>query len=70
MMTLYLVFEDLKAGRITTKSRLVMTKAGWRRPPSKLGLKPGQSISMKQAILSLVTKSANDVATAIGDKEP
>ena len=68
MMTLYLIFEDLKAGRIKKSSRLVMTKAGARRPPSKLGLRPGQSISMNQAIYSLVTKSANDVATAVGDK--
>ena len=68
MMTLYLVFEDLKSGRIKKSDRLIMTKAGWRRPPSKLGLKPGQSISVEQAILSLVTKSANDVATAFGGK--
>ena len=68
MMTLYLIFEDLKSGRINLKSRMVMTKAGWRRVPSKLGLRPGQSISIEQAIYSLVTKSANDVATAIGDK--
>ena len=68
MMTLYLIFEDLKAGRIKKSSRLVMTRAGAARPPSKLGLKPGQSISMEQVIYSLVTKSANDVATAIGDK--
>ncbi|NKB54097.1 MAG: D-alanyl-D-alanine carboxypeptidase [Rhizobiaceae bacterium] len=68
MMTLYLVFEDLKSGRIKLNSRLVMSKAGWRREPSKLGLRPGQSISMKQAIYSLVTKSANDVATALGDQ--
>ncbi len=68
MMTLYLVFEDLKAGRISKSSRVVMTKAGARRPPSKIGLRVGRSISMEQAILSLVTKSANDVSTAIGDK--
>ncbi len=68
MMTLYLVFEDLKSGRIKLSSRLVMSKAGWRREPSKLGLRPGQSISMQQAIYSLVTKSANDVATALGDQ--
>ena len=68
MMTLYLVFEDLKSGRIKKSDRVVMTKAGARRPPSKIGLRPGQSISVEQAILSLVTKSANDVATAIGDK--
>ena len=68
MMTLYLIFEDLKSGRIKKRDRLVMTRAGWRRQPSKLGLKVGQSISIEQGILSLVTKSANDVATAFGDK--
>ncbi|MGI9365026.1 MAG: serine hydrolase [Rhizobiaceae bacterium] len=68
MMTLYLIFEDLKSGRIKLNSRLVMSKAGARREPSKLGIKAGKSISMEQAIYALVTKSANDVATAIGDQ--
>lgn len=68
MMTLYLVFEDLKRGRITKSSRVRMTKNAAKRPPSKLGLRPGQTISINQAILSLVTKSANDVSTALGEK--
>ena len=68
MMTLYLVFEDLKSGRIKGSDRVVMTKAGARRPPSKIGLRVGQSISVDQAVMTLVTKSANDVATAIADK--
>ncbi|MEM8750094.1 MAG: D-alanyl-D-alanine carboxypeptidase [Pseudomonadota bacterium] len=68
MMTLYLMFEDINAGRISKSTRLVMSKAGARRQPSKIGLRPGQTISMEQAILSLVTKSANDVATAVGDQ--
>lgn len=68
MMTLYLVFEDLKSGRIKLNSRLVMSRNGARQVPSKIGLRPGQSISMEQAIYSLVTKSANDVATALGDQ--
>ncbi|MEM1038310.1 MAG: D-alanyl-D-alanine carboxypeptidase [Pseudomonadota bacterium] len=68
MMTLYLMFEDLKSGRIKKSDRVVMTRAGARRPPSKIGLRVGRSISVEQAILALVTKSANDVATAVGDK--
>ncbi len=68
MMTVYLLFEDLKAGRIKKTDRVVMTREGARRPPSKIGLRVGQSISVEQAILSLVTKSANDVATAVGGK--
>ncbi|MDD9911034.1 MAG: D-alanyl-D-alanine carboxypeptidase [Ahrensia sp.] len=68
MMTLYLMFEDLKSGRISKKTRLTMSKAGARRPPSKIGLRAGRTMSMEQAILALVTKSANDVATAVGDQ--
>lgn len=68
MMTLYLVFEDMKAGRITKRTRLKMSRRGAQQQPSKIGLRPGQTISMEQAILALVTKSANDVATAIGDQ--
>lgn len=67
MMTVYLMFEDIKAGRISKKTRIKMTRAGARRQPSKLYMKPGQTLSVEQAILSLVTKSANDVATAVGD---
>jgi D-alanyl-D-alanine carboxypeptidase len=68
MMTLYLVFEDLKAGKITRATRVPMTKEGASRPPSKIGLKVGQTMSVNQAILALVTKSANDVASAVGGK--
>ncbi len=68
MMTLYLIFEDLKSGRIKLSDRVVMTRAGARRPPSKLGIRVGGSLTVEQALLSLVTKSANDVATAVGDK--
>lgn len=68
MMTLYLVFEDLKRGKFKKSSRVRMTKNAAKRPPSKLGIRPGQSISVEQAILSLVTKSANDVSTALAEK--
>lgn len=68
MMTVYLMFEELKSGRLKLSDRVVMTKAGARRVPSKLGIRAGQSISVEQAIYSLVTKSANDVATAVADK--
>ena len=68
MMTLYLVFEELKRGSIKKSSRVVMTRNAAKRPPSKLGIRPGRSISVEQAILSLVTKSANDVSTAVGEK--
>lgn len=67
IMTLYLVFEDLKAGRITMNTNLRMSRYAAARPPSKLGIKPGRSIKVRHAIMALVTKSANDVATAIAE---
>jgi D-alanyl-D-alanine carboxypeptidase len=68
IMTLYLLFEDVEAGRLTLKSRIPVSKRAAGRSPSKLYLKPGQSISVEHAIYALVTKSANDVATAVAEK--
>lgn len=67
MMTLYLVFEALEQGRIKKTSRVPFSKHAASEPPSKLGIKAGHSITVEQAILSLVTRSANDVATALGE---
>ncbi len=67
MMTLYLLFEDIKARRISMNSPIRMSRYAASRPPSKLGIRAGRSIRVRDAILSLVTKSANDVATAIGE---
>ncbi|VAV88425.1 D-alanyl-D-alanine carboxypeptidase, partial [hydrothermal vent metagenome] len=67
IMTLYLVFEDLKAGRITMNTKLRMSRYAASRPPSKLGIRAGRTIRVRDAILALVTKSANDVATAIAE---
>jgi len=67
MMTLYLTFEALQAGRIGFGTRLTVSSRAARQPPSRLGLKPGQTISVDDAIRSLVTKSANDVAVVIAE---
>ncbi len=68
IMTLYIVFEELQSKNLTLKSRVLISKLAASRSPSKLYLKPGETISVEEAILSLVTKSANDVATAIAEK--
>ena len=68
IMTLYLLFEDIAAGHLTLKSHITVSKVAAGRSPSKLYLKPGQSINAEQAIRALVTKSANDVATAVAEK--
>lgn len=67
MMTLYMTFEALGDGRWTMNKRLKVSKRAVGQPPSKLGLKVGETITVKQAILALVTKSANDVATVLGE---
>ncbi|WP_439530416.1 serine hydrolase [Pannonibacter sp.] len=67
MMTLYVVFEDLEAGRIKLDTPLRVSARAAAQPPSKLGLKPGSTISVRDAILALVTKSANDVALVIAE---
>lgn len=67
MMTLYIVFEELKAKRITLSTRLRVSARASGMAPSKLGLKPGASITVQQAIYALVIKSANDVAATVAE---
>ena len=68
MMTLYLVFEQLKARKLSLNQRLAVSRRAARRPKSRLGLKRGHHITVRQAIGALVTKSANDVATVIAEE--
>ncbi|MEX0955998.1 MAG: D-alanyl-D-alanine carboxypeptidase [Rhizobiaceae bacterium] len=67
MMTLYMVFEALASGQISKSSKITISKNAAAEVPSKLGLKPGSTITVENAIRSLVTKSANDIATATGE---
>ena len=67
MMTIYLTFEALEAGRIRLDSKVPVSANAAKEPPSKLGVRPGGSLTVDQAIKALVTRSANDVATALGE---
>ena len=67
MMTLYLTFEALESGKITKNSRVPVSRNAAKEPPSKLGVGAGNSLTVEQAIKALVTRSANDVATALGE---
>ena len=67
IMTLYLVFDALKSKKISMNSKFKVSKRATRQPPSKLNLSAGSNITVKNAILALVTKSANDVATVIAE---
>jgi len=67
MMTLYLVFGALKSEIWTMNTQLRVSARAARQPASKLDLRRGETITVKNAILALVTKSANDVATVIAE---
>ena len=67
MMTLYLLFEELDAGRLTLDSKLTISARAAGQPPSKLGLTPGTTIDVKTAIDALIVKSANDVAVVVAE---
>jgi D-alanyl-D-alanine carboxypeptidase len=68
VMTLYLVFDALDAGKLKLNERMPVSKAASRQQPSKLGLKAGATIKVEDAIRALVTKSANDVAVVFAEK--
>jgi D-alanyl-D-alanine carboxypeptidase len=67
MMTLYMTFEALGDGRFTLDQKLRVSKRASGQAPSKLGLKRGETITVHNSILAMVTKSANDVATVIAE---
>jgi D-alanyl-D-alanine carboxypeptidase len=67
IMTLYLLFEQLEAGRLKLDSELTISAHAASMAPSKLGLRPGQTITVEHAIKALVTKSANDIAVAVAE---
>ena len=67
IMTLYLLFERLEQGKIKLTTDLPVSAHAAMQAPSKLGLKPGESIRVETAIRAIVTKSANDVAVILAE---
>jgi D-alanyl-D-alanine carboxypeptidase len=67
IMTLYLLFEQLEAGKLKLDSSLTVSARAAAQAPSKLDLKPGQTIKVEDAIKALVTKSANDIAVVVAE---
>ncbi len=67
MMTLYLVFTEIRAGRMTAEQKIKISRYAASKPPSKLGLKAGQSIELKYLIRASAVKSANDAAAALAE---
>jgi D-alanyl-D-alanine carboxypeptidase len=67
IMTLYLLFERLESGKIKLSTPLDVSAHASAQAPSKLGLRPGQTIAVEDAIKALVTKSANDIAVVVAE---
>ena len=67
IMTLYMLFEQIERGRVSLATRMTVSQHAAAQAPSKLGLRAGESIDVRTAILALVTKSANDVAVVIAE---
>lgn len=67
MMTAYMAFAAIKAGRVSPETLVKVSRNAWNEAPAKSGLAIGSSITLKDALYVLIVKSANDIAVAIGE---
>ena len=67
IMTLYLLFERLEAGKIKLHTPMQVSEEAASQAPTKLGVRPGQTLEVEDAIKALVTKSANDASVVIAE---
>jgi D-alanyl-D-alanine carboxypeptidase len=67
IMTLYLLFEQLESGALTLDTPLPVSPKAAQQHPTKLGLKPNETITVEDAIGGIVTRSANDAAVVVGE---
>jgi D-alanyl-D-alanine carboxypeptidase len=67
IMTLYLLFERLEAGKMKLDTEMEVSEHASEQAPTKLGLKPGQTLRVEDAIKGLVTRSANDASVVIAE---
>lgn len=67
MMTLYITFEAIRDGRLRWEDRITMSRNASVKIPTKLWVKPGDTISVREAVDGMVVVSANDAAAAMGE---
>ena len=67
IMTLYMLFEQLEAGKIKLNTQIPVSSEAASQAPTKLGVRPGQTLEVEDAIKALVTKSANDAAVVVAE---
>ncbi|MCU0986910.1 MAG: D-alanyl-D-alanine carboxypeptidase [Acetobacteraceae bacterium] len=67
VMTAFLVFDAVSTGRVRMTDQITISANAAAAPPSKIGMPPGSRMTVEQALLAIITKSANDVAVAIAE---
>lgn len=67
VMTLYIVFDEMAAGRIQPHDRVVISPRAVAQSPTKLGLRAGETLSVQEAIEAVAIRSANDIAVALAE---
>lgn len=68
MMTLYILFDEIKKGKLNLNSPIYVSKNANKMPPSRLDIAAGDSLSVREAIYALTIKSANNISVAIAEK--
>jgi D-alanyl-D-alanine carboxypeptidase len=68
IMTLYLVFEALDSGKLRLGDRMPVSVRAANTAPSKLGVHPGATLAVRDAVMGLITKSANDAAVVVAEQ--
>jgi D-alanyl-D-alanine carboxypeptidase len=67
-MTAYVVFDEIKAGRLAMDTQITVSATAAGQPPTKFGLKKGQKLTVKQALSAMLVTSANDAAVALAEQ--
>ncbi|MFN3482223.1 MAG: D-alanyl-D-alanine carboxypeptidase family protein, partial [Rhabdaerophilum calidifontis] len=67
LMTAYVALRAVARGQIKLETPIVVSAAAARQPPSKIGVKPGQEITLENALKIIMVKSANDISTVIAE---
>jgi len=68
VMTLYLAFEAMATGRLSANDTVIMSPHAASQAPSKLGLRPGEGVTLDMALQAIAVKSANDMAVAVAER--
>jgi D-alanyl-D-alanine carboxypeptidase len=68
VMTVYLAFQEIEAGRLALDEALTVSMHAAAQPATELGLGAGQKITVKDTILAIILQSANDAAVALAER--